>query len=123
MPTCLGAACGLLVRTLFSFIHWFIPEITTLRQEKCRHFAYISYSPRVNKLFAEKDLAGLAKKYREEAGKTRAAAARDMGVSQTSVFHAEESPRQSLFKLRKRMVEKYSSLKLVGPVYSLEKKP
>ena len=68
-------------------------------------------------ILTEKDLARLAKKHRKAAGKTRAQAARDLYVSQTSIFHAEESPAMSLSKLRIRMVEKYSQLKLVGPVY------
>jgi DNA-binding XRE family transcriptional regulator len=68
----------------------------------------------------ENDLAALAKRLREAAGKTRAQAAREMKVAQTSVFHAEESPEQSLFKLRKRMIERYSSFTLSGPVYFLK---
>jgi len=70
----------------------------------------------------EEDLAGLAKRFREQAGKTRAQAAREMEVSQTSVFHAEESPRLSLVKLRVRMIEAYSPFKVVGSVYFLKRK-
>lgn len=70
----------------------------------------------------EKDLAVLAKRLRQQSGKTRAQAARDMKVSQTSIFHAEESPAQGLVKLRTRMIEAYSDLKVTGPVYLLEKK-
>ena len=71
---------------------------------------------------SEAELAALAKKLREKAGKKRAQAARDMGVSQTSIFHAEESPEQSLAKLRVRMIETYSRFKVRGPVYLLEEK-
>ena len=71
---------------------------------------------------SEAELAALAKKLREKAGKKRAQAARDMDVSQTSIFHAEESPEQSLAKLRAKMIEKYSEFKVIGPVYYLEKK-
>ena len=45
-----------------------------------------------------------------------------MKVSQTSIFHAEESPEQALFKLRKRMIAAYSPFKVIGPMFYLEKK-
>lgn len=70
----------------------------------------------------EIELAVLAKKYRKEAGKKRAQAARDMGVSQTSIFNAEESPEQGLMKLRIRMIETYSPFKVTGPVFFLTRK-
>jgi DNA-binding XRE family transcriptional regulator len=70
----------------------------------------------------EKDLAALAKRLRKAAGVKRAQAARDMGVSQPSIFNAEESPEQSFSKLRSRMIEKYSSFKVIGPVFYLEEK-
>ena len=70
----------------------------------------------------EKELAAFAKQFRKKAGKRRADAARDMGVSQTSIFNAEESPEQGLQKLRMRMIEAYSPFAVVGPVYLLKKK-
>jgi DNA-binding XRE family transcriptional regulator len=70
----------------------------------------------------ENDLAVLAKDFRRKSGKTRAQAAREMGVAQTSIFNAEESPDQSLVKLRMRMIEAYSIFKVRGPVYLLERK-
>jgi len=70
----------------------------------------------------EKDLIALAKRFRKQAGKTRAQAAREMRVAQTSIFNAEESPGQSLLKLRMRMIEAYSPFKVVGPVFYLENK-
>ena len=70
----------------------------------------------------ENDLAVLAKTFRRQAHTTRAQAARDMKVSQTSIFNAEETPDQSLLKLRMRMIEAYSQFKVRGPVYLLEKK-
>ncbi len=72
--------------------------------------------------FSENELAGLARKFREQAGKKRAQAARDMRVSQTSIFHAEESPKQGLTKLRIRMIEEYSPYEVVGAVYFLRRK-
>ena len=70
----------------------------------------------------ENDLAVLAKVFRRQAHTTRAQAARDMKVSQTSIFNAEETPDQSLIKLRIRMIEAYSRFKVRGPVYLLDDK-
>ena len=70
----------------------------------------------------ENDLAVHAKMFRRRAGRTRAQAARDMKVSQTSIFNAEETPDQSLVKLRIRMIEAYSEFNVRGPVYLLEDK-
>lgn len=75
-----------------------------------------------NDLITEGQLARLAKQYREQSGKSRAEAARDMKVAQPSIFRAEENPDESLFKLRKRMIEKYSPYKVKGPVFLIEKK-
>ena len=73
-------------------------------------------------LLTENNLARIAKRFREQAGKSRAETARDMKVAQVSIFRAEENPEESLFKLRKRMIEKYSPYKVRGPVFLLEKK-
>lgn len=70
----------------------------------------------------EADLAAIAKKYRMAAGRNRAQAARELGVARPSLIHAEEFPEKSFFKLRRRIIEKYSPYKLTGPVYWLEKK-
>ena len=70
----------------------------------------------------EKDLAVLAKRSREQAKKSRAQAAREMQVSQPSIFNAEERPDESLLRLRVRMIEAYSSFKVAGPFFLLEKK-
>lgn len=74
------------------------------------------------KLLTEKDLAALAKQFRKQAGKTRAKAGRDMGVSHVSIHRAEENPEESLIKLRTRMIEAYSPFKVIGPVFHLKKK-
>jgi DNA-binding XRE family transcriptional regulator len=74
-----------------------------------------------NTILREKALIGLAKKYRKQAGIRRAQAARDMDVSQTTIFHAEESPKQALTKLRMRMIAAYSPFKVVGPVFLLKR--
>jgi DNA-binding XRE family transcriptional regulator len=70
----------------------------------------------------DEDLTEKAKLFRTQAGKTRAQAARDMKVAQTSIFHAEESSHKSLARLRMQMIEAYSPYKVVGPVYFLTKK-
>ena len=72
--------------------------------------------------YAERDLAAIAKRFRKQAGKRRAQAARDMGVSQTSIFHAEENPNQSLRKLRVRMIEAYSPYTVVSRILLLKRK-
>ncbi|MEI8288148.1 MAG: hypothetical protein WCH99_01645 [Verrucomicrobiota bacterium] len=71
---------------------------------------------------SEKDLAQLAKRFRKQSGKTRAQAAREMEVAQTSIFQAEEKPGQALLKLRMRMIEAYSPFKATGPVFYLKRK-
>ena len=71
--------------------------------------------------FDEKGLAALAKKFRKAAGIRRAQAARDLKVSQTSIFNAEETPSQALLKVRIRLIEKYSTWKVVGPVFYLKR--
>ena len=73
------------------------------------------------RVFRERDLAALAKRFRTRAGKTRAQAARDMGVAQPSIFHAEESPHLSLVRLRVRMIEAYSPFTVVGALFILKK--
>jgi len=70
----------------------------------------------------EQELAGLAKKFRKAAGKSKADAARELGVAAPTIFGAEEQPEMSLTKLRIRVIEAYSPFKVVGPVFVLEKK-
>lgn len=75
-----------------------------------------------DELVKEKALGPLAKKLREAAGKTRAEAARNLGVARPSIFQAEEEPELGLVKLRKRIIEEYSDFEVVGPFYVLRKK-
>ena len=69
-----------------------------------------------------KQLCAIAKRYRIAAGKSRAQAARELGVARPAIVYAEEAPEKSLFKLRKRIIEKYSPHKVVGPAFWLERK-
>ena len=74
------------------------------------------------KSMSEHELAAAAKTFRKQSNTTRAQAARDMRVSQTSIFHAEETSEQGLTKLRMRMIEAYSKYKVRGPIFLLEGK-
>jgi hypothetical protein len=74
------------------------------------------------RIVSETELAALAKKYRLAAGKTRAEAARDMGIKHPSIFHAEETPEKGYHSLRRRMIEAYSPFAVTGVFYRLEKK-
>jgi DNA-binding XRE family transcriptional regulator len=71
---------------------------------------------------SEYELARIAKRFRKQAGKSRAQAGREMRVAQTSIFQAEEKPKQALLKLRIRMIEAYSPFNVTGPVFYLERK-
>lgn len=73
------------------------------------------------RIVPERELATLAKECREAAGKTRAEAARELGVSRVSVHQAEELPEKGLLNLRKRIIETYSGQKVSGPVFLVEK--
>ena len=73
-------------------------------------------------MYSEDELAALAKHFREKAGKSKVEASRDLGVSATTIFNAEENPELSLTKARIRIIEQYSPYKIAGPVYLLEKK-
>ena len=70
----------------------------------------------------EIELAALARQFREHAGKTQGEVARELRVSRPAIVQAENEPKKSFFKLRKRIIEKYSTFKVVGPAYWLEKK-
>jgi DNA-binding XRE family transcriptional regulator len=74
------------------------------------------------KLFSESELAAVAKRCRLKSGKKKSEAAEDLGVTRPTMQLAEENPEQSLTRLRIRIIEKYSSYKVVGPVYLLQKR-
>ena len=75
-----------------------------------------------DQVFKERQLAALAKKFREASGKSKVEAARELRVAPPTVFIAEERPETSLTKLRVRMIEKYSPYKVIGPVFHLKYK-
>jgi DNA-binding XRE family transcriptional regulator len=74
------------------------------------------------RLVQEKELAELAKRFREEAGKSKAEAARELQVAAPSIFSAEEEPEMSLTKLRIRIIETYSPYMVTGPLFLLKQK-
>ena len=75
---------------------------------------------RAKQIVSEAELSSLARKFRIAAGKNRAEAARELGVARQSVIYAEDRPKTSFTKLRCRMIERYSSYKVRGPVFILE---
>jgi hypothetical protein len=77
---------------------------------------------RRNEPIQEKELAALAKQFREAAAKSKADVARELRVSAPSVFNAEERPDLSLTSLRIRIIEHCSPYRVIGPVYLLRKK-
>ena len=76
---------------------------------------------RVKKLVGEAELALLARKYRVAAGKNRAEAARELGVARQSIIYAEDRPEKSFIKLRCRIIEAYSTYRVKGPGFLLER--
>ena len=77
---------------------------------------------RIKGTVAERELAALAKRFREAAGKSKTEAARELGVSAPSVFNAEERTELSLTSLRIRLIERYSLYCVLGPVFLLKRK-
>ena len=74
------------------------------------------------RIFRERELAALAKKFRVKSGKRKAALGRELGVTRPTMQDAEERPEQSLTKLRCRIIAASSPFRVVGPFYRLEKK-
>jgi hypothetical protein len=73
-------------------------------------------------MYAEEELAAVAKLFRILAGKTKRQATAELNVKRSSVQLAEENPEQSLTRLRIRLIEKYSRYRVIGPVYVLKRK-
>ncbi|HTQ50955.1 MAG TPA: hypothetical protein VMJ12_09615 [Candidatus Acidoferrales bacterium] len=73
------------------------------------------------KMYSEPELALLAKRFRKRSGKTKAELARELKVTRATMQDVEERPERNLTKLRRRIIEKYSSFHVTGPVFYLEK--
>jgi hypothetical protein len=84
-----------------------------------RSIFFATLTAMAEKKVTEKELTALAKKFREASGKNRAEASRELKVSRIAIIHAEEKPQASMFKLRKRIIERYSTFKVIGPEYRL----
>ena len=74
------------------------------------------------KLYSDPELAQLAKQFREQSGKTKAELGRELNVTRPTMQDVEERPERNLTKLRRRIIEKYSPFRVVGPVYFLARK-
>lgn len=71
---------------------------------------------------SERDLAALAKKFREASGKNRAEVARELDIARPTIVRAEDEPEKSLTKVRIRIIEAYSPYKISGPFFMLDHK-
>ena len=78
---------------------------------------------RADKLVTEAELAALAKKHRIGSGKNRAEAARELSVARQAIIYAEDHPEMSLTKLRRRLIETYSTQRVTGPLFLIKNKP
>jgi len=74
------------------------------------------------KTFSERELAALAKHFREKAGKRKVDLARELKVGAPTIQQAEEYPEMSLTKVRKRIIDTCSQYELIGPVFFLKRK-
>ena len=74
------------------------------------------------RLVRESDLANLAQAFRVRSGRNKTQAANELKVSRPSIHHAEKDPDQSLSKLRRKIIERYSPYKVVGPLFLLRRK-
>lgn len=74
------------------------------------------------KLYTEVQLASLAKRVRKKTGKTKAGVARELKITKPTMQDVEERPEKNLTKLRRRIIEKYSRLRVSGPWYLVKSK-
>ena len=80
-------------------------------------------TPRMSKhLYSEVELAAVAKSFREKSGKSKAALARELGVTRASMQDAEEHAERSMTSLRCRIIAACSPYRVGGPGYWLERK-
>jgi DNA-binding XRE family transcriptional regulator len=89
--------------------------------KKLNQSSEVKHPSQMKKVYAERELAALAKGLRQRAKKSKADVARELNVSEPAVFAAEEKPELSFAKLRIRMIETYSPYKVEGPVFVLRK--
>jgi hypothetical protein len=82
--------------------------------------SFTAFMPK-KQIYAESELAALAKAFREKSGKRKADIARELELGAPTIQHAEEYPEMSLTKVRKRIIETCSPYELVGPVFFLKR--
>lgn len=73
-------------------------------------------------LIKRTDIPLLVKEMREQKGLSTAHIARDLGVPEPSITQAEAQPHRALFKLRKRILERFTGYTLDGPFYRVRRK-
>ena len=73
-------------------------------------------------LIKRTDIPLLVKELREQHGLSTEHVARDLGVPEPSVAQAEGQPHRALFKLRKRILERFTGYTLDGPFYRVRRK-
>ena len=75
-----------------------------------------------NAFYSERDLAALAKKYRMNSGKRKAALARELKVTRASIQDAEEHPERNMTKLRIAIIEACSAYWVEGPLFRVRRR-
>lgn len=68
------------------------------------------------------ELPHMAQRARQASGLSYQQAAQDLGTSEVQVEKAESQPYRSLFKLRRRMLERFTGYTLEGPFYRVKRK-
>jgi DNA-binding XRE family transcriptional regulator len=76
----------------------------------------------IKAMYFDRELAALAKHFRKKTGRRKAAVAREVGITRSTMQDVEERPQQALAKLRIRVIEKFSPYTVIGPVYILKRK-
>ena len=101
-----------------------MPEYPVAGKHKCMAITLTAcFSWRVaNKLHTAIELAALAKKFRRQSGRTKAALAREFKVTRASMQDAEEHPDVSMTRLRIAIIEACSPYRVEGPLFALKRR-
>lgn len=101
-----------------------MPQPALGEQAKCMEWLLTNrHIPGMSKmLYAEAELAALAKDLRTKTDRSKAALGRELGVTRASMQDAEEHPERNMTSLRRRIVEACSPYQVEGPFYRLVKK-
>src|SRR5262245_34343692 len=115
MPTCFGAELSFIARVPIK------KQVHVARKMFVFCLTFFKTSAMPKNLYAESELAALAKQFRTKSGKSKADISRELQASRPAVQLAEENPEQSLTKLRIRIIEHCSPYRVSGPVFFLQK--